>query len=127
MVAQTDSKGISAGIMKRNIIILLIALSVGVTVYINSTKQTLAPELKSQIENALLQEPEFPARPVWWEDDKLLALGVVKTQDDHSKDAEKACRVIAKHGVKDLKVELYDVVKIQKADEWTLIGKAFCK
>ena len=113
--------------MKRNIIILLIAASVAVTVYINSTKTLLEPEVKSQIENALLEQPEFPARPVWWEDDGLLAIGVVKKQDNHDADAKKACAVAAKFGVTDLKVEAYDILQIQQSDEWTMIGKANCK
>lgn len=112
--------------MKRNIIILLIAASIGVTVYINSVTKLLEPEVKSAIEASLLAEPEFPARPVWWEDDRLLAIGVVKKQDNHDSDAQKACRVIKKHGVTDLVVEVYDVVQIQKLDEWTRIGRASC-
>lgn len=113
--------------MKRTIIILLIAACVGVTVYINNSKVLLEPEVKSQLENALLELPEFPARPVWWDDDGVMAIGALNKLDNHDADAKKACQVAAKLGVTDLTVEVYDILKIQQFEEWMLIGKANCK
>lgn len=113
--------------MKRTIIILLIAASVGITVFINFTKEPLSPELRSAVEEALLKEPEFPARPVWWEDDRLMAIGVVKKQENHDADAKKACSIARKLGVTELAVEVYDVLSIQSAKEWNLIGRADCR
>ncbi|MGB0467818.1 MAG: hypothetical protein ACPGF7_09860 [Pontibacterium sp.] len=112
--------------MKRNIIILLIAACVGITIYISSTKKPLETEVKSAIEAALLEQPEFPARPVWWEDDGVMAIGMVKKQDNHNVDAEKACKIAARFGVTKLKVEIYDVLLIQQSDDWELIGSAAC-
>lgn len=113
--------------MKRKIIILLIAASVGVTIYINSVKTLLDPEVRSQLENALLEQPEFPARPVWWEDDSVMAIGVVNKNENHDAEAKKACQIAATFGITDLKVEVYDILKIQQFEEWTLIGQSSCK
>ena len=113
--------------MKRKIIILLIAASVGVTIYINNAKTLLDPEVRSQLENALLEQPEFPARPVWWEDDSVMAIGVVNENENHDAEAKKACQIAATFGITDLKVEVYDILKIQQFEEWMLIGKSSCK
>lgn len=113
--------------MKRNIILLLIVASVAVTLYIKYTTVLLDPNTKSRVEAALLQEPEFPARPVWWHDDTVLALGVMKKQFNHDMDAQKACQIALDNGVPRLKVEVYDLLKIQQEDDWKVIGSAGCQ
>ncbi|MBY4676582.1 hypothetical protein [Marinobacterium arenosum] len=114
--------------MKRNLIILLIAACVGVTWYINSTQKGLDAALKSAVEQDILADERFPARPVWWEGDKVLAVGVVPQQgsENHDADAEKVCRILHKHGIGELLVEVYDVLKIQSEDDWQRIGSSRC-
>ena len=112
--------------MKRNIIILLIAACVGVTWYIANSTVKLSPEQKSAAENALLVEPEFPARPVWWHDDSVLAAGIVADEFNPHKAAAKACNILRAVGVTMTSVEIYDVVKIQKEDEWVKLAADSC-
>lgn len=112
--------------MKRNIILLLIAASVLVTLYIKYTAKPLDPALKAKVESAVMSLEQFPARPVWWHDDSVLAVGVVKKQHSHNSDAEEACKLALKQGVMKLKVEVYDLADLQQKDDWTLIGSASC-
>ena len=114
--------------MKRTIIILLIAACVAVTLYINQTKKLIPPEVKAEIEQTLLDDALFPARPVWWSDDKILAVGIVPEGVTGDEAAEKACQLLKNSSlpVSGLVVEVYDVVKIQKADDWGLLGSGKC-
>lgn len=114
--------------MKRNIIILLIAACVGITLYINKIKegQKLDPVSKSQVEALVLADARFPARPVWWEDDSVLAVGVMKKQDDHSQDAKDICELIRSVGIKALLIEIYDLGPIQQKNDWQRIGVSRC-
>jgi len=113
--------------MKRTIIIILIAACVGVTWYIANSTVKLTPQAKSASENALLELEEFPARPVWWHDDSVLAIGVVadKTNPHHA--ADKACKVLKSKSVTTVRVEIYDVVKIQKEDDWQKLASNTCQ
>ena len=115
--------------MKRTIIILLIAACVAITLYINQTTKLLPPEVKAKIEQTLLSDSLFPARPVWWSDDKILALGVVPEKLNGDAAAQKACELLMNQSlpVSGLVIEIYDVIKIQKADDWSLLGSAACK
>ena len=113
--------------MKKIIIILLIAASVGVTYYINSTTDTIDSVVKSEIEQTLLSDPRFPARPVWWEADAVLAVGIVKDEANFEQRAQVACDLIAPKLTKDVRVELYDVLAIQESKTWTLLAKQLCK
>ena len=112
--------------MKRNIIIILIAACVGVTWYIANSTVRLSPEQKSAVENAILSEPEFPARPVWWHDDSVLAVGMLAEEYNPHKAAAKACNILRAVGVTTVSVEIYDVVKIQKEDEWVKLAADSC-
>lgn len=112
--------------MKRTIIIILIAACVGVTWYISNSTERLTPQAKSAVENALLELPEFPARPVWWHDDSVLAIGVVAGQANPNHAAAKACDVLKAKGVNSASVEVYDVVKIQKEDDWEQLAQNPC-
>jgi len=112
--------------MKRNIIIALIALCVGITLYIERTTKTLEPGVKSRVEAAVLADERFPARPVWWENDSVLAVGVFKKQDDHSTDARDICKLVLAEGIESMLVEMYDIEKIQIEDDWQRIGSARC-
>lgn len=113
--------------MKRTIIIILIAACVGVTWYIVNTTERLSPEAKSRAESAILALPEFPARPVWWHDDSVMAAGIVADQHNPHQAAAKACDVLKANGVTTVKVEIYDVVKIQKEDDWKQIAADACR
>ena len=112
--------------MKRNIIIILIAACVGVTWYIANSTVRLSPEQKSAAENAILSEPEFPARPVWWHDDSVLAVGMLAEEYNPHEAAAKACKILRAIGVTTASVEIYDVVKIQKEDEWVKLAADSC-
>ena len=106
-------------------IIFLISVTIVYFVYISPDK-SVPQEVKVKIDSALIQRPEFPAYPVWWADDTVLAVGIIKKQSNHNIEAIKACSIAAKYGVTNLIVELYDITKIEKNDEWELIGKARC-
>lgn len=112
--------------MKRTIIILLIAACVGVTWYIANFKEKLTPQTKSAVENAILALGEFPARPVWWHDDAVLAIGVVPDQVNPNHAADKACKVLKSKGVTATSVEIYDVVKIQEESDWNQLAADSC-
>ncbi|MGH1461355.1 MAG: hypothetical protein ACRBB6_04900 [Neptuniibacter sp.] len=113
--------------MKRNIIILLIAACVGVTWFIANTKESLSSETKIAVENEILKLPEFPARPVWWEDDSVLAIGVVPDSVNPYHAATSACKILRAKGITTTFVEIYDVVKIQKEDDWVKLAADSCK
>ncbi|WP_299178002.1 hypothetical protein [uncultured Neptuniibacter sp.] len=112
--------------MKRTIIILLIAACVGVTWYIANTAERLSPQTKSAVENTLLERSEFPARPVWWHDDSVMAIGVLKGQVNPNHAADKACQVLKSKGVRTVTIEIYDVLKIQKEDDWEKLASLPC-
>ncbi|WP_027856147.1 hypothetical protein [Marinobacterium jannaschii] len=112
--------------MKRTLIILLVAACVGITIYLNKSSDQLSLSTKSEVEKSVLGLPTFPARPVWWQNDSVLAVGVVKKSDNHDQDAVTVCKIAKEHGVTDLLVEIYDIVEIQQNDNWTRIGSANC-
>jgi hypothetical protein len=113
--------------MKRNIIILLIAACVGVTWFSVNYKERLSSETKIAVENAILQMPEFPARPVWWQDDAVLAIGVVPDKVNPHHSAAAACKVLRANGISTTLVEIYDVVKIQQEDDWEKLAADNCR
>lgn len=113
--------------MKKIIMILLIAASVGVTWFVNSQKSLVDAAVKSEIEAVILADSRFPARPVWWDSDSVLAIGMLKTADEHNAEAQEACQLIIDKLDSVLRVELYDVLSIQQTDKWTLIGSAECR
>lgn len=114
--------------MKRTLIMLLIAACIGVTWYVVKTTRHLPAQVKAQAEAALLADALFPARPVWWQDDKILALGVVPDQVSSGEAAAaRACRLLQGLPVAGLRVEVYDVLKIQHEDDWRLLGFAVCE
>ena len=97
------------------------------TWYIANSTEPLSPQIKSAVENKLLELDEFPARPVWWHDDSVLAIGVLAGQTNPHQAADKACKVLASKGISSVSVEVYDVVKIQKEDEWKKLASDACK
>lgn len=113
--------------MKRNIIILLIASCVGITWYIANTKQRPSSEIKITVENEILQLREFPARPVWWQDDSVLAVSIVPDTVNPHHAAAAACKILTANGVTTTFVELYDVVKIQEERDWVKLAADSCK
>lgn len=113
--------------MKKKIIILLIAACVGVTWYIVNTKERLTPEVKSTVENLILERKEFPARPVWWQDDSVLAVSIVPDTVNPHHAAAEACKILNANGVTATFVEVYDVVKIQEERDWVKLAADSCK
>ena len=115
--------------MKRLIIFALIIISAAVTVFIQMNKDQLSNEIKQQAESTLQTDPLFPARPVWWNDDKILAVGIIPGDVSGDSAAQKACDLMLAENlpIQGLRVEVYDVVKIQKEDDWNLLGFAICQ
>ena len=115
--------------MKRTIIILLIAASVAVTWYINSTKTLVADDVKAMVDKILAEDPLFPARPVWWNDDKILVVGILPDQAKGEEAAQKVCSLLLSRSLplNGIRVEIYDLIKIKQSDDWTLLGTTLCK
>ncbi len=113
-------------ISKRLTILILIALSVGVTWYIESNRPEVPQATRAQVEAELAQNPTFPARPVWWDKGYRLGVGVIPDGSNRDADAQGVCELLRKHGIHEAQVEVYDVLQIQNDDEWVQIGGARC-
>jgi hypothetical protein len=115
--------------MKRLLFVLLVLASILTTVYVKNTKEYLDSAIKQQAESTLQTDTLFPARPVWWSDDKILAVGIVPGEVSGEEAAQKACELmLAEHlPIQGLRVEVYDVLKIQREDDWSLLGFAICE
>lgn len=84
-------------------------------------------EKKEALEKKILASRRFPARPVWWHDDTVLAVGIVlETKTNLEAVASEACGLLQQSGFPNMTVEVFDVVKIQKLDEWELLIKRRC-
>ncbi|MDN2661011.1 hypothetical protein OW491_14455 [Neptunomonas sp. CHC150] len=115
--------------MKRIIFIILVVLSGLVAYYVSSTSQILNDNQKRSAENVLLDNNLFPARPVWWSDGKILAVGILPDSSTGDAAAQTACDLLVAEQlpVSGLRIEVYDVLKIQNEDEWSLLGFAVCE
>ncbi|MDO6467340.1 hypothetical protein [Neptunomonas phycophila] len=115
--------------MKRIIFIILVVLSGLVAYYVSSTSQILNDNQKRSAENVLLDNNLFPARPVWWSDGKILAVGILPDSSTGDAAAQTACDLLIAEQlpVSGLRIEVYDVLKIQNEDEWSLLGFAVCE
>ena len=115
--------------MKRIIFIILVVLSGLVAYYVSSTSQILNDNQKISAENVLLDNNLFPARPVWWSDGKILAVGILLDSSTGDAAAQTACDLLIAEQlpVSGLRIEVYDVLKIQNEDEWSLLGFAVCE
>jgi len=115
--------------MKRIIFIILVVLSGLVAYYVSSTSQILNDNQKISAENVLLDNNLFPARPVWWSDGKILAVGILPDSSTGDVAAQTACDLLIAEQlpVSGLRIEVYDVLKIQNEDEWSLLGFAVCE
>jgi hypothetical protein len=113
--------------MKRIILVVLIALSVGVTLYLNRQAEPVPESARVALEAQLAEDLRFPARPVWWQDGAILAVGM--TADGQPKDGAAAdvCGLLRRQGITDTSVEVYDLDKIRQSEQWDLIGRASCK
>jgi hypothetical protein len=115
--------------MKRIIFIILVVLSGLVAYYVSSASQILNDNQKISAENVLLDNNLFPARPVWWSDGKILAVGILPDSSTGDAAAQTACDLLIAEQlpVSELRIEVYDVLKIQNEDEWSLLGFAVCE
>jgi hypothetical protein len=115
--------------MKRIIILLLIVISALLTLAIQMDIDGLSDDVKLQAESTLQTDTLFPARPVWWNDDKILAVGIVPGEATGDAAAQKACELMLAENlpIQGLRVEVYDVLKIQREDDWSLLGFAICE
>jgi hypothetical protein len=115
--------------MKRLLFVLLVLASILTTVYVKNTKEYLDSAIKQQVESTLQANSLFPARPVWWNDDKILAVGIVPGEVSGEEAAQKACELMLAENlpIQGLRVEVYDVLKIQRENDWSLLGFAICE
>lgn len=111
---------------KRLMILVLVLLGVGVTWFIEKGKKEVSLETRAKVEAELAQDPNFPARPVWWEKGHLLGVGVIHDGSNRDADAQRVCQLLNKYGVTPATVHVFDVLKIQNDDEWEQIGGARC-
>jgi hypothetical protein len=79
------------------------------------------------VEAELARDARFPARPVWWQEGAILAVGM--QADGQPKDAAalEVCELVLRQGVAEISVEVYDLDKIRQSEDWNLIGKASCQ
>ncbi len=116
--------------MKKTLLIILIAIAAGVGYFLETQKVQVTTQQRASVEAALAAEPEkYPATPVWWSDDDILAVGM-RALDDGEKlnaSAQDVCKVLWKFDVNRTAVEIYDIEKIQKADDWKMIAGADCR
>ncbi len=113
--------------MKRLILIVLIALSVGVTLYLNRQAEPVPESARVALEAELARDTRFPARPVWWQDGAILAVGMLADGQPKDSAAADVCRLLQRQGISGTSVEVYDLDKIRQSEQWDLIGKASCK
>lgn len=111
---------------KRLMILILVVLSVVVTWYIEYNKPEVNAAVRAKVEADMAKDPTFPARPVWWEKGYRLGVGVIPNGKNRDADARRVCDLLNKYGVHGSKVEVYDVLQIQKDDHWEQIGGAHC-
>ncbi|MFY0655591.1 MAG: hypothetical protein JXR12_02320 [Neptunomonas phycophila] len=115
--------------MKRIIFTILIVLSGLAAYYVKSTSQILSRSQQSSVDILIANSPLFPARPVWWSDGKILAVGILPDSSTGDAAAQTACDLLIAEQlpVSGLRIEVYDVLKIQNEDEWSLLGFAVCE
>ncbi|QLE97023.1 hypothetical protein [Neptunomonas phycophila] len=115
--------------MKRILFFFMVTVSVVVAYYVNLTSDILSDNQKRSAENVLLDNNLFPARPVWWSDGKILAVGILPDSSTGDVAAQTACDLLIAEQlpVSGLRIEVYDVLKIQNEDEWSLLGFAVCE
>lgn len=111
---------------KRLSVVILIALSVAVTAYIEMGKPEVTPDIRAAVEAELAKDPTFPARPVWWDKGHLLGVGVLPNGEMRNDDAARVCQILTRFDIKPAEVQVFDVLQIQNDDEWVQIGGAIC-
>jgi len=113
--------------MKRLLLLILIVLSALAAWWVQKNTIVLTAQQKSLIEEQLLAIDSFPARPVWWSNDRILALGILPSTDANLA-TQQACELlIAQQLPFVVNVEVYDVLKIQAEDDWSLLAKRSCE
>ena len=113
---------------KKTILLILVATTAAVTYYLY--EDPLSIEKRAVVEADLAAQPDkYPATPVWWSDGGILAIGMLPRKDGEKRNdsAKEICNILWKHNVNRTVVEVYDILQIQKSDEWELIGAADCR
>ena len=111
---------------KRFTLLILIALAVAVTYYIESGKAEVSLQTRAQVEAELAKDPTFPARPVWWDKGHILGVGVLPNGQNRNAEAERVCQLLARFNITPAEVQVFDVLQIQNDDEWEQIGGVVC-
>ncbi|ANG61967.1 hypothetical protein A8C75_05350 [Marinobacterium aestuarii] len=99
----------------------------GVTLYLNRQAEPVPESVRVALEAQLTEDPRFPARPVWWQDGAILAVGMLADGQPKDSAAADVCNLLQQQGITGTSVEVYDLDKIRQSDNWDLIGRASCK
>jgi len=113
---------------KKTILIALIAITAAVTYFLY--EEPLSIEKRAVVEADLAsQSDKYPATPVWWSDGGVLAIGMLPRDngEKHHDSAKEICKILWRHDINRTVVEVYDILKIQKNDDWEMIGGADCR
>lgn len=113
---------------KKTILILLVAITAAVTYFLYDEPLSLAK--RAAVEADLAAQPDkYPATPVWWSDGGILAIGMLPRENGEKRNdsATEICQILWNNNVNKTVVEVYDILQIQKSDEWELIGAADCR
>ena len=82
---------------------------------------------KNLVDEQIFAIKGIPTNPVWWDNDKVLAIGVIDKPPPHTLlQALSACKVLERNGFYGMRVEVYDVLKIQKNDDWVKLKEINC-
>lgn len=112
---------------KRLLVLILIILSIGVTWYIESSREEVPAEVREKVTAEVMQRLELPAQPVWWDKGHRLGIGVIPDGSSRDAEARAACSIMLQNGITPAEVEVFDVLQIQNDDEWVQIGAARCE
>ncbi|TCK16426.1 hypothetical protein [Marinobacterium mangrovicola] len=112
---------------KRLMVLILIALSIGVTWYIESARKEVPAEVRDKVAAEVLQKLDLPAQPVWWDKGHRLGIGVIPDGSNRNAEARDACSIMLQNGITPAEVEVFDVLQIQNDDDWVQIGAARCE
>ncbi|WP_432696288.1 hypothetical protein ACQUQP_17320 [Marinobacterium sp. YM272] len=112
---------------KRLMVLILIALSIGVTWYIETGRKEVSAEVRDKVATEVMQTLDLPAQPVWWDKGRRLGIGVIPDGSNRDAEARDACSIMLQNGISPAQVEVFDVLQIQNDDEWVQIGAASCQ
>jgi len=110
------------------LIFFFVALSIGVTWFINIQSPELNMDQRVDVNRLLNGESEVIKSYVWNPDNRL-SIGVIKDQVEPVAYATELCRKIELQGAFGVSITLVDVLKLQQSggEEWEEIGYVKCR